>query len=166
MKLEKELRKNMKQNSGYLIPSNPELYKEVVKRMIKPFRKKSIDKIMAIDMKGIMYGVTIAYRLGLSFVPIIKGGEVNKKFVIGKTFRDYSKKEKSIEIGKITINKGDKILLVDDVFESGETGKAAIYLIEKLGGKIIGISIIYDKLNKRNEDFFKGYNLHYLIKLK
>jgi len=117
-------------------------------------------------MKGLLYGPVIAYKLKLPFVPILKGGKVNREVVVRKEFIDYSKKKKSIEIAKISIKKGDKILLVDDFFESGKTGRTAIELIEKLGGEIKGISVIYDKLNEDDIKFFNKYNYHYLIKLK
>lgn len=165
MRIQEELNKNWEENSGYLISANKNLYQEVIKKMIKPFKNKGINKVMAIDMKGLIYGSTIAYRLKLPFVPILKGGKVNKKFVIRKKFIDYSKKKKSIEIGKITVKKGDKILLVDDVFETGNVGRTAIYLIEKLGGKIKGISVVYNKLKSKDEKFFKKYNYHFLIRL-
>ena len=106
----------------------------------------------------------IAYELKLPFVPIIKGGKVNKRVVIGKTFTDYSKKKKSLEIGKGTVTKKDKILLVDDVFETGAAGKVAVGLIEKLGGKIKGISIVQTKLKPEDEAFFRKYDFHYITK--
>jgi len=166
MKIEKVLKLRMKKDSGYLITADPPLYKKVIDEMIKPFSKKKITKIMSPEMKGMLFGPTIAHKLGLPFVSIIKGGRIPKRFVISKSFKDYSKKEKSIEIAKRTIKKNDKILIVDDVFETGETGKAIIDIIERLGGKVIGISIIYNKLKKKDEDFFKKYNFHYLVKLK
>jgi len=164
--LQKELEKRRRKDLGYLIPADKVLYNEVIKKMISPFKNKGINKVMAIDMKGLLYGPVIAYKLKLPFVPILKGGKVNREVVVRKEFIDYSKKKKSIEIAKISIKKGDKILLVDDFFESGKTGRTAIELIEKLGGEIKGISVIYDKLNEDDIKFFNKYNYHYLIKLK
>lgn len=166
MKLQEELRERMEKDSGYLITSFPKLYKKVINEMIKPFKEKKIDKIMSPEMKGMFFGPTMAYKLGVPFVSIMKGGRIPKQFVEGESYKDYSKKEKRLEIAKRTVNKGERILLVDDVFETGQSGKTAIKLIEKLGGKVVGISIVYNKLNKKDEEFIKKYNLHYLIKLK
>ena len=167
MELKKELKKSMKKSGGYLLPSNKTLFQEVINKMTNPFKNKGINKVVAIDMKGLYYGPTIAYKLKLPFIPIFKGNKIgNRKVVIKKEFTDYSKKKKSIEIGKISIKKGDNILLVDDVFESGNTGKASIHLIEKFGGRIKGISVIFNKLKLKDEEFFKKYDYHFLIKLK
>lgn len=161
-----KLKERMEKDSGYLIPAYPQLYRKIISQMIKPYKNEKIDKIISPEMKGILYAPTIAYRLGIPFIPLFKEGRIPKKFVIGKTFVDYSKKKKRIEVGKITIKKGDRILFVDDAFESGKSGRAIIELIERLGGKIVGISIIYNKLSENNEKFFNKYNFHYLIKIK
>jgi adenine phosphoribosyltransferase len=164
--MKKELIERMKLESGCLITTYPLLYKKIISNLIKPFKNKKITNIMAIESKGYFYGPTIAYKLKIPFVPIFKSGRIPKQFVESKKFKDYSQKIKSIDIGKITIKKEDKILLIDDVFETGESAKAAIKIIEKLGGEIIGISIIYNKMNKKEESFFKKYNLHYIVKME
>ncbi len=164
--LEKKLKQRMKRDSGYLITAYPSLYKEVITKMIQPFNKMKIDKIMSPEMMGMLFGPTIAYILNLPFISIIKKGRIPENLVISKSFVDYSKKDKTIQIAKRTVKKGDRILIVDDVFDSGETGKAIVHLIKKLGGKVIGISVVYNKLNKKDEGFFNKYNFHYLVKLK
>lgn len=166
MDLKSELKKNMHENSGYLISADFSLYKRVIRGMIKPFKDKKIDKIIAPETKGLFFGPTVAYKLGKPFIPAFKSGRVPKQFVVSKKYRDYSKKIKSLDVGKITVEKGDKILFVDDVFESGASGKALINLIEKLGGKVVGISVVYNKLKEDEEKFFRDYNFQYLIKMK
>lgn len=164
MEIEKQLKERMNIDNGYLIPSYSKLYRDTINLMIKPFKNKKIDKIISPEMKGMFYGPTIAYKLKIPFSPIFKAGRIPRKIAIGKSYKDYSKKEKRLEIGKIQIKKGEKILIVDDIFESGKSGKAMIQLIEKLGGKIIGISIVYNKLKSKDEQFFKKYNFKYIIK--
>jgi adenine phosphoribosyltransferase len=166
MILQEELIERQEKDSGYLITAYPRLYKKVISEMIEPFVGKKFSKVMSPEMRGILFGPTIAYKMNLPFVIIVKGERIPSEFVIGKDFMDYTKKKKRLEIAKITINKGDKVLLVDDTLESGASARTIIKLIEKLGGKVTGISIVYNKLNKKNEEFFKKYNLHYLVKLR
>jgi len=169
--LENELIKIKDSVSDYLIPSYNEIYQEVIKSLIKSFRKIKINKIVSIDMKGLMYGPIIANKLKVPFVPILKGNKITdrkcKKLMIkGREFIDYSGKKKSVEIFEPSIRKKDKILLVDDWFESGNTGKVAIKLIEKLGGEVKGISVIFNQLKSKEERYFKKYNFHFLVRLK
>ena len=164
--LRAELKKRMHEDSGYLITSYPLLYKKVIEELIKPFRNKRIDKIIAPETKGLFYGPTIAYKLNKPFVAIFKSGRVPKRFVVSKKYKDYSRKVKSIDIGKITIKQGEKILFIDDVFETGESGKAAVELIKKLGGKIEGISVVYNKMDGEEERFLKNFDFHYIVKME
>lgn len=154
-------------DSEYLISSDFHIFSEVIKDIAKPFKKLKFDKVMAIDMKGLIYGSVVAEKLKVGFVPILKGGKIkHRERIIKQDFVDYSGKEKGIEIFKDSIKKGDKILLVDDWFDSGNTGRAAIKLIEERGGKVIGISVIFNQLSEKEEKFFEKYNYHFLIRLE
>lgn len=166
MDLKKELRKRMHEDSGYLIANYPKLFKKVIDELTFPFGGKNIDKVMSPEMMGLFYGPTVAYKLNKPFVIILKSGRVPKELVISKKYKDYSKKLKSLDVAKITLVKGDRVLFVDDVFETGESAKAAIGLIEQLGGKVVGISVVYNRLEKKDEEFFKKYNFHYIVKMK
>ncbi|HLD72446.1 MAG TPA: phosphoribosyltransferase family protein [Candidatus Nanoarchaeia archaeon] len=123
--------------SEYLIPNNNQIYQKTINELAKPFKKLGINKVVAIDMKGLMYGPVVANKLKVPFVPILKGGKIKKREkVLLRSFIDYSGKEKSMEMFRSSIKPKDKVLLVDDWFDSGNTGKAAIKLIEELGGKV------------------------------
>jgi len=166
LNLKEELKERMHKDNGYLISAYPKLFRRVISELIKPFKGKKIDRIMAPEMKGVLYGPTIAYKLRKPFTLILKSGRVSPQIVMSKKYKDYSGKTKSIDVGIGTINKGDRVLFVDDVFETGESAKAAIKLIENLGAEIVGISIINNRMNKKDEAFFKNYDFHFLIKMK
>lgn len=165
--LESGLLKIKKDISEYLIPNFNLIYQKTIHELIKPFKKLKINKVVAIDMKGLLYGPVMANKLKVPFVPILKGGKIkNKKKILSKSFIDYSGQKKKIELLRNSINFKDKILLVDDWFDSGNTGKAAIKLIEESGGAVKGISVIFNQLKKSEEDYFKKYNYHFLVRLK
>ncbi|MFH1064860.1 MAG: phosphoribosyltransferase family protein [Candidatus Woesearchaeota archaeon] len=165
--LEKELLRIKDSESDYLIPSHSEVYQKVLNQMASPFKNSDINKVVGLDMKGLMYGPVIADRLKVPFVPILKGGKIGDRELVvqGEGFIDYSGKRKSIELFKSSIKKTDRILLIDDWFESGETGRSAISLIEQLGGTISGISVIFNQLKPIEEESFSDYNFHFLVRL-
>ena len=167
-KLKTKLMKIMRTESDYLIPSHKKTYTKIILELLKPLKKLPATKVVAIDMKGLMYGPIIANKLKLPFVPVLKGNKIKsrKKVIKGSPFTDYSKSEKSIEIFKYSITKKDRVILIDDWFESGKTGKSAIRLIEKLGGKVIGISVIFNQLKMKDKKFFDKYNYNFLVQLK
>ncbi|MEI6774955.1 MAG: phosphoribosyltransferase family protein [bacterium] len=79
--------------------------------------------------------------------------------ILKNSFTDYTKTIKSFEINKSAIKRGDKVLLVDEWIETGSQMKSAIGLIEKLGGKVIGITTIYAERNQQTNILFDKYNL-------
>jgi len=157
----KKLKEKIKKESVYMITSHQKLYFQIINEMSKPFLNKGITKIVSPEVKGLFYAPCIAYKLKLPFVTLLKKERLSRGD-ISESYKDYSKTKKILGIGKNTIKKGEKILLVDDIFESGKSGKASIKLIEKTGAKIKGISIIYNKLKKDDEGFFKKYDFNHL----
>ena len=116
--------------------------------------------VAGLDAFGFILGAPIALKLKKSFVPIRKGGKLPgiKGTIIRTSFIDYSKKRKSLEISTNAIKKGDKVLIVDEWIETGTQMKAAIRLIEKLGGTVIGISVLCSHKNAKTKPLFDKYN--------
>jgi adenine phosphoribosyltransferase len=84
----------------------------------------------------------LAHELGVGFVPLRKKGKLPYKTESITYDLEYGKD--TIEIHVDAVNKGDNVLLVDDLLATGGTSLAAAKLIEKLGGKIVEISFIVD----------------------
>lgn len=137
----------------------PEVFSNLVDDLIRPFKDK-FDKVAAIDALGFIIGGAIANKLKVGLVPVRKGKKLPgiKGTVIRTSFTDYTKKKKSLEINKNSIKKGDRVLIVDEWIETGAQIKAAIRLIEKQGGKIIGITTICSEKTKNTEILFEKYN--------
>lgn len=165
--LKKRLIKIMS-DSDYLIPSHEDVFRKTISELLHPLKRLVATKVVAIDMKGIVYGPVVAHKLKLPFVPILKGGKIKNrsKVVKGQLFKDHSGLGKSIEIFKGSIKKGDRVILIDDWFDSGKTGRSAIKLIEKQGAKVVAISVIFNQLNHEDRKFFDDYGYHYIVSLK
>lgn len=140
---------------------NPIVFNNLIKDLVKPFKKVSFNKIVAIDALGFILGGAIAIKLKKSLVIIRKEGKLPnlKEDLVNISFKDYTNKYKSFEMIKNSIKSEDKILLVDEWIETGAQIKAAIALIEQLGGNVIGISSIYSEKNSSTDILFTKYNL-------
>ena len=150
-------------NRADVIPifENPEIFSNLLIDLIKPFEKINFNKIAGLDALGFIIGGAIAQKNKVGFVPIRKGGKLPgiRGTVLRTSFVDYSKTKKTFEINKSSIKEGDRILLVDEWIETGSQMKSAIKLIEKLGGKVIGISALCSHKNKNTKQLFEKYNL-------
>lgn len=140
---------------------NPEVFSRLIGDLIEPFKNIKFNKIVGLDALGFVLGGAIAIRMKKGFVPVRKEGKLPgvEGTVVRTSFVDYSKNSKTFEINRNSIKKGDKVLIVDEWIETGTQLKASIKLIEKLGGKVIGISALNIDKNDKTRLLFEKYNL-------
>jgi adenine phosphoribosyltransferase len=136
---------------------DPEMFSHLIKDLSRPF---TVDKVVGLDALGFIIGAPIALKLGVGFVPVRKGGKLPGDSLVTATFIDYSKKEKSLEMNKNAIRKGERVLIVDDWIETGVQVSAAITLVEELGGVVVGISAIGADSCDIVDALSKKYSLH------
>ena len=120
-----------------------------------------IDKVVGIESRGFMFGAMLAERLGVGFVPIRKPGKLPAETVKEEYSLEYGKD--TIEIHKDAIQPGDTVLLHDDLLATGGTARAAVNLIEKLGGKVVQVSFIIELSFLKGREKLKGYDVRSLV---
>ena len=90
---------------------------------------------MGIDARGFLFGSTVAYELGVGFVPIRKRGKLPYKTEIAKYSLEYGEAEMEMHVD--AMRPGERIVLVDDLLATGGTSAAATALIRKVGGQLL-----------------------------
>jgi len=98
-------------------------------------RDKGIDKIVGIDARGFVFGSAVAYELGIGFVPLRKKGRLPYKTESAKYSLEYGEAEMELHID--AIQRGERIVLIDDLLATGGTSASAATLIKKVGGDLI-----------------------------
>ena len=117
-------------------------FRECIQRMADHYRDKEVDVIVSSEARGFIVGAALAYELGVGFVPIRKKGKLPFKSVCQTYRKEYE--ADSIEIHEDSIEPGQRVLLVDDLLATGGTIKANAELVEKLGGKIVGMGFLIE----------------------
>jgi adenine phosphoribosyltransferase len=117
-------------------------FRECIKLLADHYRSKAIDVVVSNEARGFIVGAALAYELGVGFVPVRKKGKLPYKCVDLTYKKEYECD--TIEIHEDAIERGDKVLLIDDLLATGGTVKANIELVEKLGGKIVGIGFLIE----------------------
>lgn len=143
---------------------NHRLLKYIINEMTKPFLDKKIDKVVAIDARGFLLAAPIAYKIGAGVCLVRKRGKLPFHTIEESYMKEYG--EDILAIHADAINKGERIIIIDDLLATGGTAIAATRLVEKLGGKIIAMSFIIDlpflggskKLNKYKLNFLVTYD--------
>lgn len=106
------------------------------------YKDKKIDKVAGIESRGFIVGTPVAYQLGVGFVPIRKKGKLPAATVGCDYQLEYGTDR--IEIHVDAIQKGDRILLVDDLIATGGTAEAATKLIQDMGGIVVECCFVID----------------------
>lgn len=123
---------------------------------------KGITKVAGIESRGFILGGILASKLNAGFVPIRKPNKLPAEKISATYELEYGTDK--IEIHKDAIEKGDKVLLHDDLLATGGTMEAAIKLIEELGGEVVQISFIIELCFLNGKDKLKNYDVVSLIK--
>jgi len=120
----------------------PEAVNKTLKALLTYTDGIKIDKVVGIESRGFIFGSLLAQKLDVGFILARKPGKLPAEIESESYELEYGTDK--IEIHKDAINKGDKVLLHDDLLATGGTAAAAAKLIEKLGGKVVQVSFVME----------------------
>ncbi len=140
---------------------DPDGYSETLAQLYELSRDRGITKVIGIESRGFIFGGALAEKLGAGFVPIRKPGKLPSDTISESYSLEYG--TDSIEIHKDAIEKGEKVLLHDDLLATGGTMKAACNLVEKLGGKVEQISFLIELDFLNGRELIENYEVVSLI---
>ncbi|HZU97794.1 MAG TPA: adenine phosphoribosyltransferase [Planctomycetota bacterium] len=114
--------------------ADADAWKTVCDELAAPFKGKKIGRVCGIESRGFLYGVAVAERLGVGFVPVRKPGKLPAKTVRETYALEYG--QDSLEMHQDALVAGQEVLVVDDLLATGGTAAATCRLVEKLGAKV------------------------------
>jgi adenine phosphoribosyltransferase len=115
--------------------SDHALFRASIDLFLERCRGREIGKIVGIDARGFVFGSAVAYELGLGFVPIRKRGKLPYRTDTAKYSLEYGEAE--MEMHTDAIEKGERVVLVDDLLATGGTSAAAAALIRNAGADLV-----------------------------
>lgn len=121
---------------------DPSSFQKASDAFYEHYRNAGIKKVVAVESRGFIFGAALALRLGAGFVPIRKKGKLPARTQKQEYALEYG--TDSVEIHEDAIVPGERVLLHDDLLATGGTIEAACKLVEKLGGKIVGLSFLIE----------------------
>lgn len=137
-------------------------FKLALDSLVKKYKNKKIDRVVAVEARGFIFGGAVAYKLGAGFVPVRKKGKLPAK--TDSVTYDLEYGTDTLEIHHDAIEAGNRVLIVDDLLATGGTVKAVTDLVKQRGGKIAGIAFLIELTDLKGRDKLKDYPLYSLIK--
>jgi len=121
---------------------DPEGLRDSINKLVDRYKDLNIDKIAAIESRGFIIGAPLAYLLNVGLVLIRKPGKLPAETIDQDYKLEYGTDR--IEIHVDAIEKGEKVLIVDDLIATGGTAEAAVRLVQKMKGDIVECCFIID----------------------
>jgi adenine phosphoribosyltransferase len=121
---------------------NARAFRRAVDELVQPYAGVRIDRVAGIEARGFILGGAVAHQLSIGFVPVRKKGKLPWK-VIGEDY-DLEYGTDRVEIHQDAVQKGENVLIVDDLIATGGTAFAAIKLLERAGARVVGCSFVID----------------------
>lgn len=119
-------------------------YQTTVDMLSLPYQDQGIDAVVGIESRGFILGAAVAQRIGAGFIPVRKPGKLPAKAV--KAVYDLEYGKDALEIHEDAIERGQRVLIVDDVLATGGTAAAACELVRRLGGDLHGVAFLLELL--------------------
>jgi adenine phosphoribosyltransferase len=117
-------------------------FREAIDALISPYRDSKVDLVAGIEARGFIFAPTVAYALGAGFIPVRKPGKLPA--ATHKASYDLEYGTDSLEIHCDAVEPGQRVLIVDDLIATGGTAKAVAELVEKMGGKVVGLAFLVE----------------------
>ncbi|MCS7152057.1 MAG: adenine phosphoribosyltransferase [Endomicrobia bacterium] len=136
-------------------------FRFTIDRICEYNSRKTIQKVVAMEARGFIFGSAVAYKLGCGFVPVRKRGKLPYETISLEYQLEYG--TDVLEIHKDGIEKNDNVLIVDDVVATGGTAKAVANLVEKCGGKVAGMSFVIELSFLTPRVKLEGYDIFSLL---
>ena len=136
-------------------------FRLAVETFYQKYKDMKIDKVVSVESRGFIFGSVLAYLLNAGFVPIRKPGKLPAEKIRQEYQLEYGVDAMEVHID--AIRPGERILVHDDLLATGGTVSAACKLIERLGGKVVGICFLIELAFLKGRERLKNYDIFSIV---
>ncbi|MDM8529215.1 adenine phosphoribosyltransferase [Anaerolineales bacterium HSG24] len=135
--------------------------KQSIDQLTDQYREQKIDVVVGMESRGFIFGMPLAYQLGLGFIPIRKPGKLPAETIAESYALEYG--TNTLEMHVDAISKGQQVLVVDDLLATGGTAEATGRLIEKLGGEVVSMAFLVELTFLNGREKLPNYDIFSLL---
>ena len=140
---------------------DPQGFRLSIDAMAEPYGGQGISLVVGIESRGFILGSAVADRIGAGFVPVRKVGKLPSTTV--RVSYDLEYGTDSLEMHSDAIEKGQTVLVVDDLLATGGTARATVDLVRQLGGHVHGIAVLIELLGLNGRARLQGENVRAVL---
>jgi adenine phosphoribosyltransferase len=141
--------------------ADPVAFSTVIDLVVVHFGRGSVDKVVGIEARGFIIASPVAYHFGAGFVPVRKLGKLPWETESAEYQLEYG--TAALEIHTDGVRPGERVLIVDDVLATGGTAQATADLVERIGGKVVGLAFLIELAFLSGRDRLEGHDLFTLL---
>ena len=136
-------------------------FSSVIDLIVVHFGRGNVDKVVGIEARGFILASPVAYHFGAGFIPVRKKDKLPWQTEAAEYSLEYG--TATLEIHRDAVLPGERVLIVDDVLATGGTAAATADLVERIGGKVIGIACLIELSFLHGRERLEGHDLFTLI---
>jgi adenine phosphoribosyltransferase len=136
-------------------------FSTVIDLIVVHFGRGNVDKVVGIEARGFILASPVAYHFGAGFVPVRKKDKLPWDTEAAEYSLEYG--TATLEVHKDAVEPGERVLVVDDVLATGGTAQATAELVERIGGKVVGIACLIELAFLGGRSKLDGYDLFTLL---
>ncbi len=136
-------------------------FRQALDRLTELCAHYAADKVIGIESRGFIFAAPLADRLGAGFVPVRKLGRLPAETVSAEYALEYG--TNTVEMHRDAITRGERVLIVDDLLATGGTCRAAIDLVEQVGGTVVGCAFLIELVFLEGRNALAGHEVQALI---
>jgi len=140
----------------------PEGLRLTVDALSSQFRDEKVDVVLGIEARGFIFAPALAYHLNAGFVPVRKPKKLPAETARVSYALEYG--EDTLEIHRDAVTTGQRVIIADDLLATGGTARAAVDLVESLGGVVAGLVFVVELEFLPGRAKLAGYDVRSLIK--
>lgn len=140
---------------------NGEVFRAMVDEMSEKLKDLNIDAVAGPEARGFIFGVPVAYALGVGFIPIRKKGKLPAETISHTYALEYG--TDTLEIHKDAVTPGMRVALIDDLLATGGTISACAKLLEEAGAEIVSVDFAIELTELHGRDKLEKYKIESLV---
>src|SRR5262245_59041397 len=140
---------------------DPEGFKLAIDAMSEPYHGQGISLVVGIESRGFILGAAVADRIGAGFVPVRKVGKLPAATIRASYALEYG--TDSLEMHEDAVERGQRVLIVDDLLATGGTARAAVDLVRQLGGDVYGVALLIELVALNGRAKLEGENVRAVL---